>query len=461
MQLTMKHSQRSLWAFFWGVSLAIFLANDLSASLMIKNSNIFIDECKKPTSKEIGTTVAAILEFAKTQDCDDAYNALKDSPELVLQGQGLVDISVISAFLELEFINLNNNAIEDVSPLASLPKVIHLLLNNNQIKDISSLASSTAPLSSLELNNNQISDFSALRNLTRLASLRISRNFATSLPLSKSHASLLAIEANNNFLEDLDSLAKVTTLRHLLARNNGIMSMAPLTRLANLTWVDLARNYIREVPEGLPQDLVYLDLSYNEIEEIAPIANHSSIEEIYLAGNRLRILPQFNMPKASVLDFSSNLLTDVTQLKTLDHGDVFKLTSNNNMIEYIDLGTLPSELTLLELANNKLTDLGFIRGMTNIAAAYLGANRIEDLSPLAALPNLARVDIHENRVRTLMPLKDMAALEYLRIAKNPLGTDIAKTPYNCPIEGSALPVIQWCKKIELENGNSRAQDLHD
>ena len=90
-----------------------------------------------------------------------------------LAGNHLSDISIVSGFTNLKWLDIHDNGISDVSPLARLTNLTWLNIHDNRISDLSPLAR-LAKLTWLDVTKNEISDFSALDGIRdTLKTLRI------------------------------------------------------------------------------------------------------------------------------------------------------------------------------------------------------------------------------------------------------------------------------------------------
>ncbi len=103
----------------------------------------FADWClnKDSLSAETKHTVDAILQEAKTQDCDQADKLLSNRIELSLASKLITDLRPLSSLTHLTFLDLSNNQIADLRPLSTLTNLGLLSLENNP-----SLTDKTCPV---------------------------------------------------------------------------------------------------------------------------------------------------------------------------------------------------------------------------------------------------------------------------------------------------------------------------
>ena len=162
----------------------------------------FADWCREKASlsPEIKYTVEALLEKARTTECDAANQ-------------------ILSSFLILD---LGNNQISDIKPLESLTNLTWLNLNNNQINDIKPLEFLTN-LTRLGLDNNQISDIKPLEFLTNLNGLFLTNNQISNIKPLASLTNLIRLYLDNNTIEDIKPLTSLTNLATLKLSGNAII----------------------------------------------------------------------------------------------------------------------------------------------------------------------------------------------------------------------------------------------
>lgn len=149
-----------------------------------------------------------------------------------------------------------------------------------QSVDLSGLSTNAVPpslagmprLSHLYLRGGSFVDFSALGGCRALDTLDLGRVRLAALP------------------QEVLSLAG---LRDLYLDDCGLEAFpSGLTELPALRYLNLDRNSIPALPASLPQNLRWLRLNGNRIEEIPDgIGDLAKLERLYLRGNRLSSLP--------------------------------------------------------------------------------------------------------------------------------------------------------------------------
>ena len=144
-----------------------------------------VNRAKLTPSQQI--TIDALLEVAKTQNCDEAHAFLSQARSLSFTKKNISDLSPFASFPQLTSLILAGNPIRDVSPLSTLTNLTFLIVAFGEVEDVSSLASLTN-VTYLVLDNNQIQDMSPLKTLTKLRSLVALNN-----PLKSSYCPVLPV----------------------------------------------------------------------------------------------------------------------------------------------------------------------------------------------------------------------------------------------------------------------------
>lgn len=76
-----------------------------------------------------------------------------------------------------------------------------------------------------------------------------------------------------------------------------------------------------------------------------------------------------------------------------------------------------TDLTYLDLTNNKITDLSFVKNLLKLRLLCVGNNKITDLSPLSSLTELEFLEIYANAAPDVTPLTGLTKLTHLNCAR--------------------------------------------
>ena len=82
-----------------------------------------------------------------------------------------------------------------------------------------------------------------------------------------------------------------------------------------------------------------------------------------------------------------------------------------------------TNLTWLNLYNNRIADITPLQDLTNLVWLQLTCNRITDVTPLQGLTNLMHLDLYMNEIADITPLQGLTKLTYLNLYSNQI-TDI-------------------------------------
>lgn len=101
----------------------------------------------------------------------------------------------------------------------------------------------------------------------------------------------------------------------------------------------------------IPNSLKSITLTYNNLKQFPHISSESSLEMVYIEGNKLEHIP--DLYNTNII----NLYLPNNKIKTIDNFPQYvkKLYLDNNKIK--ELPTLPLSLELLDIENNKLKNL--------------------------------------------------------------------------------------------------------
>ncbi|MCL1866494.1 MAG: leucine-rich repeat domain-containing protein [Oscillospiraceae bacterium] len=147
----------------------------------------------------------------------------------------------------------------------------------------------------------------------------------------------------------------------------------------------------------IPKNTVYIDLSYNQISDLSPLAELTELMSVDLSYNRIEdISPLGGLKKLEGLILWGNFVSDISPLSEL------------------------TELYALVLDENYIIDISALKGLTEMQYLGLSYNLISDISPLASLKDLYLLLLDFNEVSDLTPLHGLSNLGYVSLEFNPL-----------------------------------------
>lgn len=137
--------------------------------------------------------------------------------------------------------------------------------------------------------------------------------------------------------------------------------------------------------------------------------------------------------------------TDDTAFSTLHHHHFTNTKDSYHTNEQIDQLRMCTRLKALDLGHNKLTDLSFLTGLTDLRVLIISPNySLEDLSPLANLTKLEYLEVFSTETADVSPLAGLTQLKDLNLACSDRLKDIS-----CLFD--ALPNLErfWCGRTPI------------
>ncbi|MCL1791412.1 MAG: leucine-rich repeat domain-containing protein, partial [Peptococcaceae bacterium] len=120
-----------------------------------------------------------------------------------------------------------------------------------------------------------------------------------------------------------------------------------------------------DVSEGIPADVISLDLSSNHISDVSPLKTLTGLSELFLSknGNISNIAPLSGLTKLTKLDLSGNRISDISSLSSLVNLQELNL-SNNSISDFTKLKSL-TNLKYLDISHNNISGNGNIDKVLN------------------------------------------------------------------------------------------------
>ena len=271
------------------------------------------------------------------------FSFKSDVQELDLSGRGIRDIGALAECGQLRYLRLRDNEIADLTALMNLQELANLDVSGNGLSDLrplmgmSNLTTLTAAdnelmdtaalgsmseLRTLNLSGNAITDFTGLGKLKKLEVLDLSNTGITDedLPILENLVMLrsLNLEGNeglgNDAMGHLKSMLPTCTILHsdliytaviggkeygsnlteLDVQGQNLTDLGNIDRLGCLETVNFSQNQLSNIYllqySGSRDTIRSLNLSYNQIMDISPLAAMTALEELDLSGNPVTTL---------------------------------------------------------------------------------------------------------------------------------------------------------------------------
>lgn len=301
-----------------------------------------------------------------------------------------------------------------------------------QITDLTGLQHAIN-LESIGLNDNQVVDLTPLAQLTALKTLSIVRNKVSDVRPLTGLTQLRLLEISANHINDVRPLAGLVQLSRLIMSSNQVSDILPLKGLKNLRTLYLNHNQITDAALTLLAEfpeLLTLELSANQIHDIAPLAKLTGLNALTLTANPISDLtPLAGLTQLNRLSLGGCHISDITPLKEL------------------------KDLQLLGLPSNQISDITPLEGLKNLRVLSLDNNQISDVSSLTGLVNLEHLSLAGNSIKNRKPL--LALLRgnpnvkiYLKRGGEPLPVTLSHFRAE---HTSAGIVLKWTTESELDN----------
>ncbi|CAI5460816.1 unnamed protein product [Closterium sp. Yama58-4] len=254
----------------------------------------------------------------------------------------------------------------------------------------------------LDLTGNQLKDLAGIPLPPTLTDLDLTTN------------RLAALDPRIGDLERLEKLS----FRQNLITDAAAAGLKDLTRLTSLKELVLRDNLLKKVPCVAPLTaLSLLDLSYNHIHAMAPLATApSGVRELYLANNRIGHIEALEgFTQLRLLELGSNKIREMEHLSHLS--GLEELWVGRNKIREVCVEGLPA-LVKISVQSNRLTCMRGFESCTRLQELYLSNNGITTMEGLEALTNLRILDLAANAITHVQGLDTLTSLEDLWLNDN-------------------------------------------
>lgn len=258
---------------------------------------------------------------------------------------------------------------------------------------------------------------------------------------------IAALESLTIILEDGQSTAQTFSepqpnMNRLAVQGGSVqLSHLPLGQLRALTLDGVGLAGLDGIEKG--QNLSYLDLSRNHIEDLTILPQLPKLAQLRLRANPVTDLsPLLIMPKLKDLDVGKNPRLDIEVLRQLTQLESLGLAEN----DLKDLGWLAglTELRRLDVSYNAVTELSPLKVLGGLTALNADGNGLADISPIAELRRLQRLTLNGNLIRSVAPLRQLELLTTFQLDNNPLGRSVKKTTDNCPVNAASVAIREFC-----------------
>uniref|UniRef100_T1J3Q9 LRRCT domain-containing protein n=1 Tax=Strigamia maritima TaxID=126957 RepID=T1J3Q9_STRMM len=358
-------------------------------------------------------------------DYDQSLSDLDSLQLLDLSNNLLTQIPTLSTAANLSLLLLASNRIRSIQPdsLLHLTTLNFVDLSRNHLLDISSASATFGRLVNLQeihLDVNLVRkvDENTFDGLDNLQVLSLDDNMLLAVPTSglSNLKSLRVLTINHNRISAISAgiLRGINSLEELSVRNNLIRQIpdATFSQFSALQVLDLNGNQLSRVDVnafiGVDQQLVYLDLGSNELQQFDAMP-FPALEILILGRNRLSVIRRdtfHKMPNLYDLDLGSNQIESIHEasfanlrrLQTLQLQNNGLLALARGLFEHLD------ELKVLNLSGNRLKIIegDCFRQLDKLEILDLSRNNISAMrkNAFSSVTSLKHLDLSDNKMVT-------------------------------------------------------------
>ncbi|TDL70989.1 LPXTG cell wall anchor domain-containing protein [Rhodococcus qingshengii] len=142
-------------------------------------------------------------------------------------------------------------------------------------------------LTNLDASDRGIEELDGLELAVNLMELQLDSNLVRNLEPIAGLTSLTFLSMSDNKLSELTGLAPFTNLEALFLDSNGIKDISILSKFSKLTMLSLQGNQIKDITPLAGLNIEYLNISYNEIEDITSLLALEKLQYVQLMKNPL------------------------------------------------------------------------------------------------------------------------------------------------------------------------------
>jgi len=226
-------------------------------------------------------------------------------------------------------------------------------------------------------------------------------------------------------LTDIQFLEFLPNLIYLNLTDNNIQSLASISNCKLLNTLILAENKISDIlPLKKLTSLVHLDLHTNKIFDISPISELKYMSILDLRENEITdvsaVAKMHNLTNLNLYNNDIESINPVSNLLNLTH-----FSAGLNHIRDISALAVSLNLQYLNLRDNKISDISFLKKLVNLKKLNLWDNNIKNVDDLANLTQLTYLNLSENQIHNIDSLSFLVELKILSLEKNEI-VDISK-----------------------------------
>ena len=288
-----------------------------------------------------------------------------------------------------------------------------------QIQELFLTLSECPIIKILKLNKSGLHDFSLLWPLPQsLTLIDLNDNQISMVSPFQHLTNLKELSIEKNRIQNIDALRPLSLTKLQLGWNR-IVNIGPIARLVNLTILGLGQNQINNiVPLCGLVNLTSLDLNGNLLVNIEPLNTLVNLANLNLNHNQINnIGPLKDLANLSELTLSHNQINNIEPLRQMTTLVKLDLSYNRHIVDIVPLQGL-NNLMFLNLSNNNIIVIEALRRLVKMERLDIGFNHIDNIEPLENLTNLTGLGLYDNQIINIKPLHQLTNLTTLIIKNN-------------------------------------------
>uniref|UniRef100_A0A7N6BSK6 PPM-type phosphatase domain-containing protein n=1 Tax=Anabas testudineus TaxID=64144 RepID=A0A7N6BSK6_ANATE len=391
--------------------------------------------------------VPALTRFCKLRSLSLSNNTLSELPlalcditsltELNLSGNRLSSLPAeVGTMHNLQTLLLDGNFLSSLPvELGSVEGLTYLGLSFNCFSCVPPVLEKLRGVERLCLAGNQLTvlDLAGLQWLpSRHIDLRLNRLQKVLVGVSEQLAHIVQLDLRDTGLQELDvrplcklellhcdrnslSVLRVSghTLKSLHSAHNELRQLEVQPVPENLTFLDLSWNKLECVPDWVCESssLEVLDINHNSVTELPiRLLSSGSLRKLLAGWNQVcQLAERLERSQLEVLDLQHNYLTELPHNLFIRAQSLRYLNVSANKLENLPAASLSedgsSSLEELYVTNNSLSDkcVPQLTGHGQLRVLHLAYNQLQSFtaSKLAQLEQLEELDLSGNRLRAV------------------------------------------------------------
>lgn len=286
-----------------------------------------------------------------------------------------------------------------LSDLTKLPYLETLVIQDHSIDSLQFLSALTF-LSELDLTGSRFSsdNLSIIASVPLLQKLTLADCGLSTIAGLENAANLAYLDLGNNTVRNLEPLTPLVNLKQIDLQHNAVTNLSALSALSNLEKLDVSYNSLTGIaPIASCAKLTWLNVGNNKLTSLSGVESLSALTYLYASSNQLTDAnPAAKCLELQELYVASNKVTNVSGLSALIMLETLDISHN----QVTELPTWPNAAALrtIDGSYNSITSLSPLKNLQNLSHIYMDYNQITSVAELESCYNLVMVSVYGNAV---------------------------------------------------------------